>query len=229
MLWLTFPESFDLNFLVCRKSMSDAYRQNVRVSVESAIEQIVDESGIDMNITQFDFFDFNESISIDIPSMESSSTTPVMLVPYSTGDYMNLPSAMEAFATPFVPSNVSLVQKITLALAFSRNLEDFPEVESQVNKVSAAVAAQKEPWTQYFHSDVRLFSCNNTEEEDLRRVGLPAALEEARAEPGREAHMAVAEEANLVASFVNHCIRGGGAVSVLRCLIPLRRPRFLHV
>jgi hypothetical protein len=89
-----------------------------------------------------------------------------MLVPYSTGDFMSLGKAMEAFASPFLPSTTILETKITLALAFSRNLRDFPEVESQVNKVSDAVAAQEEPWTQYFHSEVLLFSCNNTEKED---------------------------------------------------------------
>ena len=52
-------------------------------------------------------------------------------------------------------------------LAFSRNLDDFPDISEHVAGVQATVAAQEEPWTQYFHSDVRLFSCNNTEEEDL--------------------------------------------------------------
>jgi hypothetical protein len=101
---------------------------------------------------------------VNISRIEQS--TPVMLVPYSNGDFTNMLSAMEAFATPFVPSNTILEANITLVLAFSKNLDDFPNISEHVAGVQAAVAAQNESWTKYFHSEVRLFSCNNTEEED---------------------------------------------------------------
>ena len=86
---------------------------------------------------------------------------------YSAGDYSSLESAMQAFAFPFVPSKDQLGTKIKLVLAFSRTLSDYPEAEFYANEVSTIVAAQQEPWTQYFMPDVELFDCSNTESEDL--------------------------------------------------------------
>ena len=85
---------------------------------------------------------------------------------------MKLREAMKGFAAPFdaitsVDDTYSTIQPIKLVLAFSRDLQDYPEVESQVVEVRAAVAAQEESWTRYFTPNVESFNCNNTMEEDM--------------------------------------------------------------
>ena len=85
---------------------------------------------------------------------------------------MKLREAMEGFAAPFdaitsVDDTYSTIQPIKLVLAFSRDLQDYPEVESQVVEVRAAVAAQEESWTRYFTPNVESFNCKNTMEEDM--------------------------------------------------------------
>jgi hypothetical protein len=80
---------------------------------------------------------------------------------------------MEAFASPFEPFSsqdnpftAATQNKIYLVLAFSRNLDDYPTAKTQSMAIKADVEAQELAWTRHFITNVDLFSCNNTEEED---------------------------------------------------------------
>jgi hypothetical protein len=111
------------------------------------------------------------SIPTPIPT-RPAPWIPVMLVPYSLGDGMKLRQAMEGFTAPFdaitsVDGAYSTIQPIKLVLAFSRDLQDYAELEAQVSEVQAVVAAQEESWTRFFTPNVESFNCNNTLEEDM--------------------------------------------------------------
>ena len=84
---------------------------------------------------------------------------------------MKLGQAMRAFSDPFDPISADTLEgditSVKLVLAFSRNLNDYPEIVEHVREIETAVAAQEESWSQIFSPVVVSFSCNNTVEEDM--------------------------------------------------------------
>jgi hypothetical protein len=108
------------------------------------------------------------------------SWTPVILVPYSPGDFTNLDQAMESFANPFEPFSLGegTPPKLQLVLAFSRDLNDYPAALGEVNAVLAAIETQEQPWTHHFDSKVQVLNCNNTDEQDMYDPSLQGTVDE---------------------------------------------------
>ena len=109
----------------------------------------------------------------------------MLLVPFSPGDYDKLRVAIEAFASPFEPFSskdnpftAATQNKIYLVLAFSRNLDDYPTAKAQSMAIQADIEAQELAWTRHFITDVDVFSCDNTEEEDTYKPTLQGQVDE---------------------------------------------------
>ena len=117
-----------------------------------------------------------------VPSIEPQGAwTPIILVPYSPGDHLKLLPTVEGFTTPsqpFTSINGSGIPEITLVLAFSRSLDDYPEAMEIANEITAAVETQKEPWTRYFNPEVQIINCNNTDAEDIYDPTLQGNVDE---------------------------------------------------
>ena len=120
-----------------------------------------------------------------VVAKEKQPWQPVLLVPFSPGDYDKLRVAIEAFASPFEPFSskdnpftAATQNKIYLVLAFSRNLDDYPTAKAQSMAIQADIEAQELAWTRHFITDVDVFSCDNTEEEDTYKPTLQGQVDE---------------------------------------------------
>jgi hypothetical protein len=131
---------------------------------------------------------FQRFLSVEIESSDtvaksSVAWTPVLLVPFSTGDYETLQDSMVSFSSKFVPfsdaaNSTGAFEKLHLVLAFSRTLDDYPEALAEVQTIQAAVKAQDEAWTLYFAPDVLSFNCSNTDVTDLYDPSLQGTVDE---------------------------------------------------
>jgi len=131
----------------------------------------------------FQPFSSVEIASIGTVVKLSAAWTPVLLVPFSSGDHHALQDSMVSFSSKFEPflddaNPTPAFEKLRLVLAFSRNLDDYPDARAEVKEIQAAVQAQEEAWTLFFAPQVDSFNCNNTDVTDLYDPSLQGTIDE---------------------------------------------------
>jgi hypothetical protein len=110
-------------------------------------------------------FDGKEIENFRITNISDANQVPAIvywLVRFDVAEYADFETKPK---TVISLSNATTLSR--LVLAFSRNLDDYPEAKERSLGIQAAIEAQEEPWTRYFSPDVALLSCDNDEEDDL--------------------------------------------------------------